>query len=109
MTPLPDFRARLPGGRRARVAWATAETAPSRGNGFISGGTVGAVSLGLGGTVMAFAGLPGVTTGVVAAPVLATAIQTLFLKIGDAVPRPSLPLLPFQTPGEMTEPASPSS
>ncbi|MEI7608801.1 MAG: hypothetical protein WCJ64_15595 [Rhodospirillaceae bacterium] len=35
--------------------------------------------------------------------------QTLFLKIGDGVPRPSLPFLPFQTPGEMTEPGSPSS
>lgn len=73
----------------------------------VVGGGVGAISLGFGGTVMAFAGLPGVTTGVVAAPVLATAVwagcalgstaapgfawlirnsQVLFKKIGNAMP-----------------------
>jgi len=37
-----------------------------------AGSAAGAITLGLGGTVLVLAGLPGVTTGIVAAPVVAT-------------------------------------
>ena len=86
-------------------------------------GGVGAAALGFGGTIMAFTGLPNVTAGVAAVPVLATSMwagcglgstaapgvawmfrnsEALFRKVGNAIPANPVSMLIPQTPHSNT-------